>query len=320
METIEYPKKLADHETQQYHYDDFILRRKKDFFCVYSFFHEKRYLPLLMHNHDFYEINVIVEGEGMHYIENGYCPAKQGSVFIIPPNIRHGYFSKNNDLLIYNLDLSKLFMSKYADALSSLEEYSMLFEIEPKLRENFNDVFLLTLNEEELQKIKSEIDGLIACELSAYNGVNVIKEAKALAFIGGLTEIAHKNNTLRKEKKNFSKDYEITVTMIKSIEFIHENYSEKIPLETLAQRSAMSKISYLRYFKKLFNTTPYDYLLKYRIRMAKKLIKNTDKTLSFIANEVGFYDLSHFEHYFAKFEKRTPSEYRKRRLQKGGPQ
>ncbi len=308
---MEYPKKLDDHKTQLYHYDDFILRKQTDNFCVYSFFHEKKYLPLLMHTHDFYEINIIVAGEGMHYIENNRCPAKKGAVFIVPPYVRHGYYSKNDDLLIFNLELSKLFMTRYGQKLSSLEEYSMLFEIEPKIRENFSDTFLLKLNESELQKVNYEIGELVECEFSTYSGINVIKEARALALIGRLTEIAHKNNELRKEKKDISKDSEITLTMIKSIEYIHENYQEKITVETLAQKSATSKISYLRYFKKLFNSTPYDYIIKYRIRMAKKLIKETDNSLSFIANEVGFYDLSHFEHHFIKAEKRTPSEYRK---------
>ncbi len=309
---MDYPKKLPPHETPQYLYDEFIRKQKKEGASLFSFFHEKKYLPLLMHNHDFYEINVILEGEGRHYIENNDCPATAGSVFVLPPYIKHGYYSQNNDLLIFNLGLSKLFMTKYGNKLYALEEYSMLFEIEPKIRENFSDTFLLKLSPEELEKITHEINGLIECESSTYSGIESVKEARAFALIGRLTEIAHKNNVLRKEKKAPTKDSELTMIMIKSIEYIHKNYSEKISVEELAQRSAMSKISYLRYFKKLFNATPYDYILKYRIRSAKKLIKETDKSLSFIAQEVGFYDLSHFEHYFTKFEQITPTEYRRK--------
>ncbi len=309
-----YPKKLAEHKTPVYKYNDFIIEQKKEFSYVFSFFHEKKYLPLLMHEHDFYEINIIIEGEGMHYIENNRCPAKIGSVFVIPPFVKHGYFSKNNDLLIFNLEISNAFITKYNKELSSLAGYSMLFEIEPQIRANFSDMFLLTLSKTELLKTNYLIDELAGLEYSKYKGINVVKEAMALALIGKLTKIANESNEIKKNKVDVSKNTEIAISLIRAIEFIHANYAEKIVIDELASSCAMSKISFLRYFKKIFGVTPYDYLIKHRIKVAKELINNTNKSFSFIAQDVGFYDLSHFEHYFVKFENCTPSQYRKKKV------
>ncbi len=309
---MDYPQTLPVHKTPQYRYDDFILNRgREEVFFTYSFFHDKKYLPVLMHDHDFYEINIIVEGEGMHYIENNRCPAKAGSVFILPPFVKHGYFSKNNDLLIYNLELSRFFMNKYKAELFSLDGYALLFEIEPLLRGRLDDTFLLQLTSTELARIRGEITALVENEHSDYGGINVIKEARTLALIGELTKFAHEFAAQRQDTPTAKKGGELTLDIIKSVSYIHENYSEKITVEKLASLCAMSKISFLRHFKKLFGVTPYEYLIKHRIEAAKNLMREPDKTLSFIAQEVGFYDLSHFERYFIKLEGRSPSAYRK---------
>lgn len=306
---MEYPIKLAEHKTPQYHFNDFVVKERKSTCSAFSFYHEKRYLPLLMHDHDFYEINIIVDGEGMHYIGNNRFFARKGSVFVIPPYVKHGYFS-HSDLSIFNIDLSNVFMKKYKTELFSLAGYSMLFEIEPSLRENFTDAFLLRLNEKELADAKVYIDDLAKNELYSYKGINVIREASTLAFVGNLIKTAYEKNQKNDFKQNEVHNSDITISLVKSVEYVHENYGERLSVDELAKLCATSKITYIRYFKKLFNSTPYDYILKYRIKMAKNLIVSTDKTLSFIAQEVGFFDLSHFERYFFKFENCSPSQYR----------
>ena len=45
---------------------------------------------------------------------------------------------------------------------------------------------------------------------------------------------------------------------------------------------------------------------------ARKLLADTDKTISDIAEECGFYDQSHFIKMFARLRRQTPSEYRRR--------
>ena len=44
-----------------------------------------------MHIQDFFEINIVTRGYGMHYIGEGCAAASVGDVFIIPPHVRHGY-------------------------------------------------------------------------------------------------------------------------------------------------------------------------------------------------------------------------------------
>ncbi|WP_419181480.1 helix-turn-helix domain-containing protein [Niallia circulans] len=52
--------------------------------------------------------------------------------------------------------------------------------------------------------------------------------------------------------------------------------------------SRHSKYHFLRTFKKTINFTPYQYILILRINKGKELLKNSNRTIIEIANEVGF--------------------------------
>ncbi|MBQ4269808.1 MAG: helix-turn-helix domain-containing protein [Clostridia bacterium] len=298
------PTTIGIHATPKYNYLENLSKSYDDRFFVYAFFHDKRQFPLLMHCHNYYELNIITGGYGRHYIENNYVDAKIGSVFIVPPNIMHGYTS-GDGLEIFHLALSDSFMNKFANELADLAGYSLLFEIEPILRSTVNEEFFLRLSQEELASILPEINNLVACENTEYSGIKTIKNAKALSIIGTLAFWMH-------QKKPSANVYSTpsTKNIIKSVEYIHENYMDKINVEALAEMCFMSYATLTRYFKKLFNVTPTEYIMNIRIKNAKIMLRTTDKSVSQIAQDCGFFDLSHFSHYFYKYEKTTPVKYR----------
>ena len=91
------PKILPESGKSNQYYDIafytnyFIFKDYKNFFLCSAYYHDKSQIfPILMHQHSFYEINIITRGSGWHYIENQCIEAKLGSVFVISPNIKHG--------------------------------------------------------------------------------------------------------------------------------------------------------------------------------------------------------------------------------------
>ena len=56
--------------------------------------------------------------------------------------------------------------------------------------------------------------------------------------------------------------------------------------------------------------TPNDYILMMRIRHAKELLCNSNRSISHICNEVGFSSTSHFIRQFKLLEGITPARYR----------
>ena len=56
--------------------------------------------------------------------------------------------------------------------------------------------------------------------------------------------------------------------------------------------------------------SPQEYLVSYRMDMAAEMLKDTDKKIQEIAEEVGYADQMSFSRAFKKYKKMSPTEYR----------
>lgn len=92
--------------------------------------------------------------------------------------------------------------------------------------------------------------------------------------------------------------------------FLQCHSGDKIILDEVAGRYGMDKFKFIRLFKKQTGLTPVSYLLLHRINQSKRLIAER-KSIVDVALETGFYDQSHFNHYFKKYIGISPLEYRK---------
>lgn len=77
--------------------------------------------------------------------------------------------------------------------------------------------------------------------------------------------------------------------ILKTTQYMEENYASKITVDQLSKIVNMSTPNFFRYFKKVFNTSPMEYLKKIRISHATNMLSTTDKSISFIAQECGFF-------------------------------
>ncbi len=100
------------------------------------------------------------------------------------------------------------------------------------------------------------------------------------------------------------------IRMQNFLSYIESHYSEEISLDDLAKSGHVSKSECLRCFKVSLQTTPYKYLMEYRLSKAASLIKSTDEPIGDIASKVGFHHLSHFGKCFKEKTGYAPKEYR----------
>jgi len=101
--------------------------------------------------------------------------------------------------------------------------------------------------------------------------------------------------------------------MSKVVDFIHANYSQSIETKSLASMLGISGSQFARRFHKLFGISLKHYLLRLRVHHACHLLIHTEKPITDIALEVGFYDNSHFTRTFSKLMGNNPLAYRKAR-------
>jgi AraC-like DNA-binding protein len=90
--------------------------------------------------------------------------------------------------------------------------------------------------------------------------------------------------------------------------FIDNNYADNINLNNIADEANFSKFHFIRLFKKVYDKTPHQYLIKMRIEKAMQLLR-ADIPVSDTCYAVGFESLSSFSGLFKRIVGITPSSY-----------
>ena len=93
--------------------------------------------------------------------------------------------------------------------------------------------------------------------------------------------------------------------------FIDENIAHNISLDDFAHAYHYSTSRFRHLFTEKVGISPKQYVIKKRLEKAKELLKTTDKNLTEIAMECGFYDSSQFSRIFKNHIGVNPSEARK---------
>ena len=96
----------------------------------------------------------------------------------------------------------------------------------------------------------------------------------------------------------------------KAIEFITQNYSRKIALEELSSVCNMSPSALSRKFKKENGETIINFIIYYRLHIARQLLSGTAMTIKQVAFETGFEDVAYFTKTFRERVGQTPTAYR----------
>ena len=105
-------------------------------------------------------------------------------------------------------------------------------------------------------------------------------------------------------------DNEKAMTAKTAMTYIHENYTEKLTLDQLANSVNLSPQYFCKFFKSTFGKTAVEYINEYRIEKACQLLKQTDDKIIDIAFSVGFDNFSYFIRKFKSLKNMTPSTYR----------
>ena len=246
------------------------------------------------HDHNFYEVNVILSGHGTHCIQGHPLSVKKGDVFVIPPNISHSY-ENVHDLDVYHICIRPQFLQEHAGEASLVKGYNLLMEIEPFLRSNFDNSFFLSLNNAQLELLKQDLDLICQHPASSSFACLPLCHATALKDLYWMSQLLHRQ--LHQENPVINETQQL---IVKSLEFIHQNYQQKLDLSLLCQHANTSRPTFMRKFKEVCGCSPIQYLMNYRRQQAEKLLSEGSLSKTQVAYECGFYDLSHMEKYLKK--------------------
>jgi len=97
-------------------------------------------------------------------------------------------------------------------------------------------------------------------------------------------------------------------TFMPAVYYVAQNFRNKISSEDVAKLCAMSPFRFSRAFKEAFGMPFRDYVVRYRLREACRLLENPHATVTDVAFAVGFNDLAYFSRMFKRHLGVSPSE------------
>ena len=235
------------------------------------------------HFHDTYCIGLLSNGIKKCTIEETLQLIHSNSVSIINPYQIHSDKNIDTDdchfrMIYLNEDVLNYFSKK----ITGKKSKNLLFS---------NDLITDSLVTSSILDFFNEM-----------NNVNLLEhKLRNLIEILILKGYSKENSIIDTESKNAIDD---------SIEMARLNFSEKIDIGKMSDRSKISKFQFIRYFKKKTGVTPASYILIHRINHAKTLLLK-DIPIGEIALEVGFYDHTQFCKFFKYYTNISPTEYKR---------
>jgi AraC-like DNA-binding protein len=261
--------------------------------------HTEAFIP---HTHNFIELEIIISGSADHIVEGKIYHIQKGDVIVIMPSFVHE-LQNVHELEHYNFkfDLDKLILLD--TDIEKLSGFQSLFIVGPYEQYQHDYTSHMTLDEEKLINVKTLCELMYTEWLERKDGYKWVIKSYFLALITCLSRNFSPNITCSSMKVN---------EIMKSIDFIHENLTEKITLSTLASMACLSERQYTRVFKEVYGTSPIDYVINCRLTLSCRMMKNSQRSLLEICMACGFGDKVSFSRLFKNRYNITPGEYRKK--------
>lgn len=111
-------------------------------------------------------------------------------------------------------------------------------------------------------------------------------------------------------KRITSENEEVLEKLKNVIRYIKENYQRQVTVSELAGVCHFSEYYFMRFFKKYMNMTCIEYLNQYRMEIAAGKLAESSQSVTDVALDTGFQNISYFNRVFKKSYHMTPTQYR----------
>lgn len=241
------------------------------------------------HAHNYTELFYIIGGNGQFQIDDSRFPVREHQLIIVNPNILHTELSYEAHPLEYLvLGIDGLEISTPGTVESRYCIYTLPEE---------NKV--LTCLRNILREMQDqEMEHQTVCQ--AYMDILVVQLMRNTNV--SMTYVPECSPTNRQ--------------CVSVRHYIDNHYREKLSLEMLADMVSVNKYYLAHTFKEEYGTSPINYLLACRFREGKRLLAETDLSLTQISGVLGFSSPSYFSQSFRKAEGVSPLEFRRQHLPK----
>lgn len=240
-----------------------------------------KYYPL--HFHDFYELEIPIEGEGYEIINQVKYDISKSRMFLFRPTDYHEIIA-TKPLKIINIAFT-----------SSILEESILTNFF-----DYDNDIVIDLTPNKLKQVLSTAEVI----QEIFFGHRSNKELILSHLLNALLLIVIGSSFVKCAKNGKSSSVDV-------LRYIQANYNKNPSLQELSNFCGYQKNYFCDFFKKNVGMTYKEYLLDVKVNASKKLLKVSSKSIKEIAVECGFNNANNFIRKFKGATGLTPKQYRK---------
>ena len=236
------------------------------------------------HAHNYTELFYIIGGDGQFLIDDEKFPVRAHQLVIVNPNIMHtelSYEARPLEYIVLGIEGLEISIPGTNEGRYCIYTFSgsnkVLNCMQSILRE-------MQEREQEHQMV---------CQ--AYMDILVVQLMRNTST--SMTQVADSSPTNRQ------------CAMVRR--YIDNHYKEKLTLDLLATEAKVNKYYLVHAYKQAYGISPINYMISRRIQEGKRLLAETDLSLSQISGILGFSSASYFSQSFRKAEAISPADYRK---------
>ena len=264
--------------------------------------HDSRH-NVRMNCHDSCEVIYVYEGKGFVQIQERRYPISRGNLVVLGPNLYHQIACSTGK----KLRLPFLhFRPEVLIGGAGGEEEQYLAPFFCQDVEFPNVVCRSTRIPDKALELMVRIHG----EIPPRNDVSrlAVKTYLRMLLLLLLQHYSHYvgvHDALERRKRDLQR-------LRPLFQFIDQNFGEIVHTGTAARLCAMSKVQFMRFFRKITGQSFLNYLKRFRVAKAQSLLSTGDESIARISALLGFCSQSHFGRTFTSLVGLTPLEYRRR--------
>jgi AraC-like DNA-binding protein len=252
-----------------------------------------------IHWHNYYQIALCTGGTGEFVFEKKTYSYTAGDIFIVDNMEKHGAFAHHGTTASFTfLIFYPQFILHNADRKFDYE-YLLPFLYNPE--EFCNKIDGSSAFGQKLKDLLADIIQENRRRRQGYRHLISAKLRVVLAELLGYYNLGEAGHTV----------VDRFIKLRPAIEYMEKHYPENITLEETAKVVFLSASRFRHLFQETMHVGFKEYLIGLRYQAAKKLLANSDLTVSEIAEQAGFSNLYSFYKLFEQHEKMTPNDYRK---------
>ncbi len=260
-----------------------------------------RFCPPFWHNLKFIKVMYVLHGSiDINISLSRKIVLRQGNFIIVPPNVMQSVFSWHDEDVVVNIFLKlSTFEKAFASMLMEDGEISGYFW---KILYG-KDRNILHYDGEENTFLRETVLQLLKEHERERKGSGFLMVSYVMTFVAyALTELNHRIAAVGDESRERTQFSEI-------MQYIRIHYNT-ITLPALAAQFGKNESYMSRYIKTETGYSLVQLLMKYRMRKAAAMLRETECSVEQIMYEVGYTDISYFYKLFTRHYGMTPKKYR----------